>query len=1167
MTQPAPNSNYTPEEIQAVVQKLVLSTITRTYDTLGVRRTDLTFNDIQQAAAGVFILHPNSPFYVLQQGMRRVQDLITSEAAILDALLAAVAVIGRPLLPVKDVSPLFNVQAALQNLGTAAAARGGAFTDITKTPAYQQLSVSTQAFLSGPAGQAVKNNGAIVQTPQQAVAAIPALMTQLATAHANLVATVTSLVGGIDDYNSLNLPSVVISSVLANGAALVGADAAALNTLTPTQRLASIRSVILNLLATKAVVDKFGTFSGPSDYYTLTGLGTPYSDAQHLATPALAQSDRGGGAAIILGVSDTLHLTVDGAAPFDLVLNPSIMAELDGSQDDSHFVIGNGLLQLGSGGNYPNNNKFKVKVGGVSYVATLTDSADATAASITGTGDTTTAGWYGGGGSLDGKTLSITIDGLSTRFVTFVAPADVNALVNQINTVLEATPHGVVASNAANRLVLTTVNIGLGVSVTADQVFIGPANPVLGFADGQTASGAIYPRTADQVAADIQAALPAGAAAEAYYAPLHFSGLMDIPAGVDQIWTLHLVGSSDLVALGVTTSDTANVLSGPNAGQRFPITHVTSSTITVSGVTVLQVGANLEIGAANRRVKLLLTNPAAQVPAETTLQVYADDAPSTAALLTLGFTAGVTSQSQLTTADRVATDINSKTGVLTAGTAITTTNGPLVTAHMDVLDPHHVVFMEAAAAGTTTFVGTQVTFTVTSLTTGGPVSTGGTIALRDGPSPGNGYVIATVNGVAAGAHTLAVGDVVVANGSFAGVGAVGVNAEFGPTLGIAKYRVVTITGGPNAGNYFVSGQGDTEIDVLLIVGLAVVRSSFSPTTGPMTLTASLGDMHLTLASKNTTTASSLVLAGDAAPLFFTVPPKTQLGTSQWVQLPAIPDGLQVGDILEYYPTDYNNPSFSYVIQQIIPTLKVIQVGLDSGSNAYVPDGSSWQFSPQPVPFARLHFGIKNDFGFTQGLLQTWLALPENQALYLQNLNAVINPILVNTNPTAVQVGNAKQGLNALYQFLTTAMAQQLLGNPAVALQAILQTFTIEPVPAIDTLIQSFTQKGSDLAVDILLKGEFSAFFGLTVDGASYSGAMQMATRAVAMNDLPVRKINRSSVQSSQLISQSQSPDFEYSANLAAETIPGAQVDPPTSLGSGEPSNYGTTSGSAGSGNQ
>jgi hypothetical protein len=68
---------------------------------------------------------------------------------------------------------------------------------------------------------------------------------------------------------------------------------------------------------------------------------------------------------------------------------------------------------------------------------------------------------------------------------------------------------------------------------------------------------------------------------------------------------------------------------------------------------------------------------------------------------------------------------------------------------------------------------------------------------------------------------------------------------------------------------------------------------------------------------------------------------------------------------------------------------------------------------------------------------------------------------------------------------------------------------------------------------------------------------------VAQNDLPVRKYNRSEAQTSQMQVQSQSPDYEYPANGVTESIPGPQVDPPADAG--EPSNYGTTVGSSGSG--
>src|ERR1039458_746850 len=123
------------------------------------------------------------------------------------------------------------------------------------------------------------------------------------------------------------------------------------------------------------------------------------------------------------------------------------------------------------------------------------------------------------------------------------------------------------------------------------------------------------------------------------------------------------------------------------------------------------------------------------------------------------------------------------------------------------------------------------------------------------------------------------------------------------------------------------------------------------------------------------------------------------------------------------------------------------------------------------------------------------------------MNGRINPLLV-TTPTAEQVSAATQAITALYSFLTTAegAAQSI---PATAtLQSIIPLYTVEAVPPIDALISAYAAKGADAAVDVLLKGQFASFFGLTVETASYAGAFQAATRSVAMNDLPVRKVNR-----------------------------------------------------------
>jgi hypothetical protein len=950
------SSNYTSDEIQAAVTSLVLSTISYPIDTLGVRRTDLTFNDVQQAAANIFILYPNSPFYVLYLGCQRLNDQITAEGVILTSLLAALQALGTEVLPVTDVSPLFNIQASLQALASAAATRSSTL-NVTQAPAYQQFTSNVTAFLNGP-GQSVKQNGNIVQTPAQARQAIPGLITQLQAAHTALIATVTSLSEGIEDYNSINLPAVVAESVLSNAAALVGSSATAMQALTPAARTAMIRSVVLNLLATNATVNTFGNFQGPSDFYTLSGLGMAYSDATHPAVPAEAIASIGRGYAIKAGVNDTLTVSPDGGTPFNIVLPPSTLALIGGIVPGPYDIV------LGV------NDLFKTFVASIEYDATLTPGAA---------------------------------------------------------------------------------------------------------------------RTAAQVAADIQAVLPAGAFAEVYLTPYD------------------------------------------------PV---------------------------NEAVRIRLDDT--HLAAEDELEIVADDPDSAATLATLGFVGFTVSQCLKTTADVLAKAISALTNAILAGTATVTEVGPITTAHSDPSNPNHVVFSEAESLGNAAFATTTLTYTVTAITVAGTISTGDTAALRSGPSAGHGYVITTVNGAAVVGHQVAVGDIVVATGTFAGTGSAGVDVEFGPTLAPVKYQVVLIPSGPNQGTYFVAGLGDTAIDIIILEPLPLYTNT--PATQPVVFTASFGDLYLALESVNTTTSSKLVIAGDAALTFFAASPTTVLGTTPWFQLPSIPQGLQSGDILEYYPTDYATPSFSYTIVSVDTTLDLIQVGPDPNTGLGVPDLSSWQFSPQPVPFAALRYGMQNDWNQVQAAFVAWLAASVNQPLFFQNFNALINPLLANASPTTAQVGASVNALNSLAAFVQAIFATAINENPAQALDSIVASFTIESVPSIDNLIQAFLEKGSDRATDLLLQGEFSMFFGLTADQVSYAGAFQAATVAVNATDLPVSKFVRPEAQSSQLTGQTSSVDFEFQPSSITETIPGP---PPTAAPTsyGESSSYGTTTGSTGSGNQ
>jgi len=1062
-------TGFSDDEIQSVVTSLVQSTIARPIDALGVRRVDISFNDIQQAAGGVFLLYPNSPFYVVALGAARALDLVTSEELLVIQLLDAVAACGRRVLPIQDVSTLFNAQAALQELQSAAAAREASFADITSLPAYQRFSSNVSAFLSGP-GQTVKDGGEIVQTPQEAQAAIPALVTQLQSAHTDLVTAVTQLAAAIADFNSLNLPSVVASSVIGNAQTLVGQSATTMNALTPTQRLEQVRQTVLNLLASLGIVATFGSFQKPSEFLSITGTGFSFADATHPANPAVLTSDHGGAFGVITGTNDTLTATLDGGSPVSITLAPSPLAELDSGLDESFFVFGDGTQPIQSGGGIPNNNTFKFRVNGSPFLVVFPPSSVPSSASLTGSTDVTVGGLYGGGGSLNGKTFIITVDGAVTYTVHFSSPANSAALLSQINAVTHTgSAHDAVATLSGVNLELTSVNNGPNATLLMGN---GSSNTLVGFTNGQSAAGANNPLSAAFLASLTNPVLPAGVVAEAF-------------------------------------------------------------------------------GSSPQKFRLRCTDPTTQLAPEVSLQVYGDDGPSKNCLATLGFANGQISVCRRSTADEVAADITSKAvGYSAVATFVATAGEDSLSAYST--SQNEITLTRVRMTGNTTFVTTTLTFTVQGLQVPGVVNVGDVIALRDGPTISY-YSVTTVNGAAPTGVQLNAGDVIVATGTLAGTATPGVAADLGAPLAGAKYDSVDILTGPNIGTYYVLSGGSTPLDVVLQSNLPVFIPSSTPT-------ASYGQMHIVFSSLLAEVASSITIDGNCGPLFFSSPPGSAVGTSNWFKLPQVPRALQAGDLLQYYSTQYNAPDASYGITTVDSANLLIK--LDSP----FPNGLNVDFAMNIVPpFGRLRVGKLEDYGSFQAEINTWLANTVNSSTFFSDMNRKINPLLVNDAPTVSQVNDAAQILNQLYGVLSIGGAAATAQPTSGTIEETLTLYSTETqkVPQVDTLIQSFIEKGCDRAVDILVSGQFSAFFGLTIDEASYAGTFQQASRSVAMNDLPIRKFNRSEVTTGRLLGQTQSPDFEYAANGVNEQLQGEQVAPPVDFGT--PSNFGTTTGSQGAG--
>lgn len=1032
-------ADFTPDEIQAAVEQLVQGSITRTVGTLGTRSTDQTFSDIQTAVAGTFILYEMAPFYCVYLGAQRLRDAVTAENTILNSLLEAVESLDRLILPLTDVSPLFNANAALQALQAAVA--GGAPADITKLPQYQRFNSNVNAFLAGPAGTSVKQNGAIVPTPDEARAAIPQLMTQLQAAHLGLVQSAAFLANSMDDFATVNLPALVAAGVVSKASQVLGAHASDLAALPIDQRLASIRGVILDMLTAQATVTAFGSFSPPSPFYNIQGLGFPYADSDHPATPAVLTSDTGPSFNVLDdGSNNTLTLTMDGGAPFDVLLPNSFYAVLGGTvveqigeSPPNGYLISDGTQPVIGGDPLPENDTLYLRIN--------------------------------------------------------------------------------------DRALSTSVTVTITLTPSADQ-------------DSR--------RTAQNICDDINPAIVTAGytdiIAEPYFYPsVHYQGELNITStgGANAQFDLppappSFTGSLAAVLLG----DIVNVPAGPNAG----LWDVYSVTSTTQFLATIRVGSStteslrlLSVGPSLRAVRIRCTG-ATNIANERSIAFLGPDIVSQSACGVFGWVPSNTQTCSGLLPSDVVSAINQQTQEDTADTTLITTSLPM-SVRSDPFSPFHVIMSKILTTGTVVYTpGTPNSIAVSALSglLAAGVIVGDILVLR-----GQGSTAWSVTAVTDTTIT-ATSAATATNGS-------GLSIEIGPNFPIVEWGTLQVLDGPNEGKYVIDAVGISPIDIQL-----KNRTSISHFVNPATQTpvvmpnAKVGLEVLTFASANTTTSSSVAVSGDAATLFFTLVTPSVIGSSPWFFIPqpigAVP---AFGDLLEFYTSNYAVPNNVFAISSVDQAATGLILGISPNAK---DSPTSWQFTPQPPPYADIRKAHRADFAQFESDLNVWLDQPVNQPGYFQNLNRLINPLLANKNATAVDINVATTAIVAIAQLLTILEAEATdPGLVPLTLESALVEYSVDPVAPVDALIKTYAQQGSDKALDTLLAGQFSTFFSLDVDNVSYGGAMQSAMRAVAQNDLSVNKNSRTDVVNKRALGIAQSEDYEYSSS---DTETGATVDAP-----------------------
>lgn len=329
---------FTQAELDAAVEKIVRSSIRREYGALGNRKVEQVFNDVQDAAAGVFISQQNAVFYVVFLAAQRLLQAIETEQELIQDFIDTVTATGRRVRPIESLTPLSNAKVALDALSLATNTRSGAFADIEDVPAFQRFEKNTQRFLN-TASRNVVANGEIVRTPSEARGLLGTLVSSLRSAHEDVIRRAALLEQAVDDFNQLDVGHTIAGGIIANAASVLSNVIATLQVLSAENRLTIIRTMTLDILAARSTVRGFGSLKPPTTFLPIEGTGQVFADSTHPATPAFVDSDIFGPYPIL---SDQLELdlTLDGdsAVTTTISLQGSFVARAEATVTETYNV-------------------------------------------------------------------------------------------------------------------------------------------------------------------------------------------------------------------------------------------------------------------------------------------------------------------------------------------------------------------------------------------------------------------------------------------------------------------------------------------------------------------------------------------------------------------------------------------------------------------------------------------------------------------------------------------------------------------------------------------------------------------------------------------------------------------------------------------------------------
>ncbi len=1015
---------YTTEEINAAVERIVRTSLRRDYGALGNRRLDRTFSDLQDAAAGVFILFGNAPFYVVLLAAARLRKALETEQSLITSFIETVEATNRRVTVISSLSPLANASTALTNLAGASSSRTTDFSNIEDVPAFKRFENNTQRFLDESSSNVV-DGGEVVQTPGEARAALAGLYDSLQEQHTDVVRRAGLLENAIDDFNQLSLAKTLSENIIANSRDVIDEALSELQGLTEKERLTIIRQVTLDILAARSAVRGFGSISGPTTFLLITGTGSVFADATHPATPAFIQGDILDPYPILLDSRDVdVTLDGDGVPPTTTIqVTGSYVALLEATLPEP-FDIDSAAM--------PPTHEFLLQIDNYPTVGSTTD-------------------------------IPVTLVDDATKPI-YDLVGEINAAIDAVSTSLP-----IIAEPYANPQKFEGL-VDIAVPGTAEDADLTPVNSSIDFvALDIRVDDLIIVR--DNTAADDESIWIVRAVA---------SGLLEVDL-VDGSTTAELskniIIGTEALALRIRTTDDTDVLPKPDY-----------------------------------RLQALIDRMAIQTAVTTATPQTEDE--QAAALAAIGLVPNMVFRSRQTPASAIVDSYNNSAQAAIDGTVRTQAEEVFVATHYsgrgrtDPFDFLRLIASKFQGVGDVTSSGTTATFTVSGAASAGAL-VGDLVVLRTHS------LAAEVNSV--GTITSVDDSTIVATMAITVTPETGVDIEVGPDLsaiGFDPTAFVTNSLSGNDGRYGITGVNPT-IPIELELDTQLPFPS-GPGLLPFTLTLEVGRFAVRFSTTDTTLSSAIeidaISSASAAAKFFSTLPTSATGFTKYFQVPEFPKNLEEQDILERHVTAVASPDTTHDIVALEESNLLIEIDPELPTDT----ASITLTQNQPLPFARIRKKRLNTFLTLQTSLAGWLELDDNQAQYFTNLSRLLNPLAIDSNPTIVEVNDARLSLQSLSNTLST-------------LDGFLETYEADEVEQVDALLQAFIQKGADRATDLILEAQFTTFFGLDQDEVSYAGTVQKNIKDIQRMDLPIRKGGgiRSGYVEDTILAEYDEPDFEF----------------------------------------